>query len=201
MEEWNMKAVNRLVWVLVACLWGTNGYAEEVGPKELIATNYAKIEAVIATEKPVEGMREDIKGQMESFVDYRELARLTVKKKWEEFSSAEQTEFVGLVKGLIQRNYAKRFKPDTSLKVTYNGEPAFRKGKAKLSTTVSSGDVTADVDYKMHKPEGKTEWWVYDIVIDEVSMMRNYRTQFGKIWKKGGKTALFEKLRKNEVKE
>ena len=174
---------------------------KDVAPKEVIANNYAKIEAVIASEKPVDAMREDIKRQMESFVDYRELARLTVKKKWEEFSSDEQIEFVGLVKGLIQGNYAKRFKPDTSLKVTYNGEPVFRKGKAKLSTTVASGDVTADVDYKMHKPEGKDEWWVYDIVIDEVSMMRNYRTQFGKIWKDGGKEALFKKLRKKEVKE
>ena len=196
-----MKAMNRLVWVLVACFWATNVLAEEVGPKDVIAGNYAKIEAVIASEKPVDAMREDIKLQMESFVDYRELARLTVKKKWDEFSAAEQTKFEGLVKGLIQRNYAKRFKPDTSLKVTYNGEPVFRKGKAKLSTTVASGDVTADVDYKMHKPEGKTEWWVYDIVIDEVSMMRNYRTQFGKIWKEGGKDALFKKLLKNEVKE
>lgn len=196
-----MKAMNRLVWVLVACFWATNGLAEEVGPKDVIASNYAKIEAVIASEKPVDAMREDIKLQMEAFVDYRELARLTVKKKWDEFSAAEQTKFEGLVKGLIQRNYAKRFKPDTALKVTYNGEPAFRKGKAKLSTTVASGDVTADVDYKMHKPEGKAEWWVYDIVIDEVSMMRNYRTQFGKIWKEGGKDALFKKLLKNEVKE
>ena len=74
-----------------------------------------------------------------------------------------------------------------------------RKGKAKLSTTVSSGDITADVDYKLHVPEGKSEWWVYDIVIDEVSMMRNYRTQFAKIWKKDGKEGLLKTLRNDKT--
>ena len=176
-------------------------WAQELSPKDVIQKNYEQIESVIASGKEVTAMREDIKLQMNGLVDYKELARLTVKKRWEEFSEKEQLEFVGLVQSLIQKNYAKRFKPDTALKVTYNGDAMMRKGKAKLSTTVSSGDITADVDYKLHVPEGKSQWWAYDIVIDEVSMMRNYRTQFSKIWKKDGKEGLLNTLRENKADE
>ena len=164
-------------------------------PKEIVQKNYERIGSVIASGKEVDAMREDIKLLMNRFVDYKELSRLTVKNQWEQFSNTEQNEFTELVKGLIQRNYAKRFKPDTGLRVTYNGEPDIRKGKAKLNTTVSSGDITADVNYKLHVPEGHADWWAYDIVIDEVSMMRNYRTQFAKIWKRDGKEGLIKSLR------
>jgi phospholipid transport system substrate-binding protein len=164
-------------------------------PKEIVQKNYERIGSVIASGKDVDAMREDIKLQMNRFVDYGELARLTVKSQWNQFSITEQSEFTSLVKDLIQRSYAKRFKPDISLRVTYNGKPAMREGKAKLNTTVSSGDITADVNYKLHIPKGQIDWWAYDIVIDEVSMMRNYRNQFSKILKKSGKEGLMKTLR------
>jgi len=164
-------------------------------PKEIVQKNYERIGSVIASGKDIDAMREDIKLQMNRFVDYRELARLTVKNEWSHFSITEKGEFTNLVKDLIQRNYAKRFKPDISLRVTYNGKPVMREGKAKLSTTVSSGDITADVNYKLHVPKGQVDWWAYDIVIDEVSMMRNYRNQFSKILNKSGKEGLMKTLR------
>lgn len=191
-------------WAVIVGLltWGASANAQDAaaadspGPKEVVMARYAEMEKIISNGKPVEAMREDIKSIMEEFVDYRELSRLTVKRSWETFSASEKAEFIGLFKKLIQRNYAKRFKPDSSLKVTYEGEAEMRKGKARLRTTVGSGDISADVEYRMHQIAEKTGWWAYDIVIDDVSMMRNYRTQFSKIVKADGKEGLFKKLRK-----
>ena len=191
---WKRKIVVGLG--LAVLLWTTSALGAD-DPKGLVVKRYAQIETIISGEGTEDEMREQIKVLMEEFVDYRELSRLTVKTVWEELKSKEQAEFISLFKQLIQHNYAKRFKKDSELTVTYEGEGEIRKGKARLATTVESGDVTADVEYRMHKPEGKDVWWVYDIVIDEVSMMRNYRTQFRKTIKKSGVKGLFKQLREN----
>ncbi len=182
-------------------LLGTTGSAEEVpSPVTAVDGYHAIVERVVTSGKDVDAMREDIKGEMESFVDYTELARLTIKSVWPTFSPTEKTEFVGLVKKRIEANYAKKFSPDSSLKAVHRGEPRLKKGRAKVGTTVTSGRITADVDYKLHVPEGKDTWWVYDIVIDDVSMVRNYRTQFKAFLADGGKANLFKVLAETSSK-
>ena len=110
---------------------------------------------------------------------------------------ADRKEFASLLQVLISRTYAKRFEPDRSLKVVFDGEAEIRKGRARIRTTVSSGKTTADVEYRMHQGAATEGWWTYDIVIDAVSLMRNYRTQFQKILRDGGTVAtLLERLRK-----
>jgi phospholipid transport system substrate-binding protein len=109
----------------------------------------------------------------------------------------KRVEFAALLQTLISRTYAKRFEPDHSLKVVFDGDAEIRKGRARLRTTVSSGRTTADVEYRMHQPPERAGWWTYDIVIDDVSLMRNYRAQFQKILKDGGSVeTLLERLRK-----
>jgi len=52
------------------------------------------------------------------------------------------------------------------------------------------------VEYRLHRPVDKKGWWVYDIIIDDVSLVRNYRAQFHKILKRGGIKRLLATLRK-----
>ena len=158
----------------------------EATPREVIAARYQQMERIIQGGKPVEEMRDEIEASMDGFVDFRELSRLTIRREWPSMKSADQDEFVVLLQTLIARTYAKRFEPDHSLKVVYAGDAEMRKGRARLRTTVSSGKTTADVEYRMHRVGGSGGWFAYDIVIDDVSLMRNYRSQFQKIFQEGG---------------
>ena len=172
----------------------------ESTPRGVVESRYAQIDKIISGDQSIEAMREEIKGVMETFVDYRELSRLTIKTQWPELSSARQDEFIALFKQLIQRSYAKRFKKDRTLQVVYDGDAEVRKGKARLSTEVTSGETTVEVEYRFHQPETPKGWWAYDIVIDDVSLMRNYRKQFYDILQADGVDGLFAALRKR-VKE
>jgi phospholipid transport system substrate-binding protein len=162
--------------------------------RALIVGKYEVIDGIISADETVEKMRERITELMDTFVDFEELSRLTVKEQWDSMTPERRTEYVTLFKQLIQRSYAKKFKPDKKLVVKMADDVEEKQGKARLETTVSSGGTTADVEYRMHVPEGATQWWVYDIVIDEVSLMRNYRSQFQRIIKDSGVDGLMAKL-------
>lgn len=164
-------------------------------PKARIAIQYEHFDKLVASGLTVEPLREKIKERMGSFVDFKEFSRLTVKEQWGSWDEARRLEYISLFKQLIERTYAKKFKPDNKLTVTFRGDAELRKGKARIQTTIASGDIEADVEYRLHQPAGKTGWWVYDIVIDDVSLMRNYRSQFQRIVKADSESALFAKLK------
>lgn len=165
------------------------------GPKQLIEDKNKAIHEVIQASPDDAALRPKIVDLMETFVDYGELARLTIKDQWEALAPEQRTEFVDAFKRLIHRTYTRRFKANQAFRVDFAGEPVMREGKAQVKTTIHSGKTTADVYYSMFKPDGKDDWWVYDLVIDDVSLMRNYRTQFTRVIKKDGFDKLLERIR------
>lgn len=169
--------------------------AEAASAKKLIEDKNSAIHEVIKATPDEAALRLKIQDLMESFVDYDELARLTIKTEWDALSAEKRADFVAAFKRLIHRTYTRRFKANQSFSVDFLGEPVEREGKAQVRTTIHSGKTTADVYYSMYKPEGKDVWWVYDLVIDDVSLMRNYRTQFTRVLKKDGFDKLLERIR------
>ena len=163
-------------------------------PRALIDSRYAQIKDIIAQTLDAPGMRERIKALTLEFVNYEEFARLTIKQQWKDLDAAQHEAFVSWFKRLIQATYARHFKPRQDLTITYRGETKMKRGKAMTKTTVSFSDTSVDVDYKFVRAED-ARWWVYDIVIDDVSLMRNYRSQFRRILKKDGFDALMDKIK------
>ncbi len=176
-------------------------------PRAIVAARYEQIKGICAESIDEEKMRDKIKALTVDFVDYEEFSRLTIKRQWKDLSKAQQAEFTEWFRRLIQATYARHFKPRQDVSVNYRGDTKFKGGKAQVQTTVSfeGKDTTAvDVDYRFHNRtkdesggdgEVKPDWWVYDLVIDEVSLMRNYRGQFRKILKRDGFEALMTKVK------
>lgn len=154
-------------------------------PDDFINKNHKKIEKIIKSNKPIENMRQDIREHMDEFVDFTKFASLTVPRQWPLMKKKKQEEFARLLKNIVSKNYSNKFKPCKNLKIDYIGETEYREEKARIKTNVTTGDITSYVEYRMHQPTSTSEWWVYDIIIDDVSMMRNYRRQFYIMLKKG----------------
>jgi phospholipid transport system substrate-binding protein len=105
----------------------------------------------------------------------------------------EREEFTGLFKRLLENSYASKIENYQDETINYVGEQV--KGKyALVKTQIVRNDGTIDVDYKLINEEGR--WMVYDFVIEEVSLIRNYRSQFSKIIKTESYDALVSKLSK-----
>jgi phospholipid transport system substrate-binding protein len=190
------KSVSRttLTTVIMATLLATTATAHADAPKAgaMVDAKYVEIQQIIATDKDDRSVRAKIVKVLGSFTDFREFGRLTIKKHWPNLTPAQRDLFVERYRLLIHKSYVKHFKANQKLVVSRRGEPEFRKGKARVKTTVKSGDTEAYVDYKLHLKDGG--FMAYDIVIDDVSLMRNYRKQFGRILNKDGFEKLIEKI-------
>lgn len=112
-------------------------------------------------------------------------------KRWKERSPEERKIFIDVFGKLLENSYANKLESYHDEKINYVDEIV--KGKyAMVKTEVIRKNGTVNVDYKLIRGGG--EWRVYDIVVEGVSMIKNYRSQFARIIHKDSFDTLMEKL-------
>lgn len=178
--------------VALVTLSTTAAFATPPDPKAMIEAKYAEIQRIVTNETTDAGVQAAVIQVLESFTDFEEFGRRTIKRFWPDLTPEQRALFVAKYRQLIHKSYVKHFKPNKTLTVTFRAEPRVVGDKALVQTTVTSGDTTADVDYKLHLTGG--QYMAYDLVIDDVSLMRSYRRQFTGIMKNEGFDALIEKM-------
>ena len=125
--------------------------------------------------------------------NYNQMVRRSLARNYKNRTNKEREEFTGLFKKLLENSYASKIENYQDETINYVDEKV--KGKyALVKTEIVRKDATIDVDYKLINENGR--WTVYDFVIEEVSLIRNYRSQFSKIIKTESYGALVTKLTK-----
>ena len=178
--------------LLVFALLAAPVAALAVEPQAVVEAKIAEIKAIIAADKTDVGVRAKVTLVFESFTDFTEFSRQTLKSHWDKLTDKQKVLFTDKYRQLLQKSYIKHFKANQPLNVTFRGPAEVIADKANVPTTVQSGETKADVDYRLIKKADT--FMVYDLVIDEVSLMRSYRKQFGKIFEKDGFDALIKKI-------
>ena len=125
--------------------------------------------------------------------NYKQMVMRSLAKNYKDRSDKERKEFTRLFKKLLENSYASKIENYRNETINYVGEQI--KGKyALVKTQIVRKDGVIDVDYKMLKENG--QWLVYDFVIEGVSLIRNYRSQFSKIISTESYATLVSKLSK-----
>ena len=141
--------------------------------------------------KDQKGRREALRKAIDERFDYRQMVIRSLAKNWNSRSDQERQEFISLFKSLLENSYASKLEAYRDEKINYVGEEI--KGEyALVKTEVVRQSSTVGVDYKLIQTDG--DWQVYDFVIEGVSMIRNYRSQFTKIIRNDSYEILVEKL-------
>ena len=136
-----------------------------------------------------------IGAEIDKIFDFKELSRRTLGKQWRKMSAEQQTEFVQLFRELLQGVYADRLLAYSDQKVLFEKEIMLKKGRAEVQSYLQTSDgKKIPLFYRLTDKSGS--WKVYDIIIEGVSMVKNYRTQFRKIISKDSPDKLLEILRK-----
>src|SRR5574341_276826 len=125
--------------------------------------------------------------------DYQEMSRRALGAPWNTLSDKDKQEFVGLFKSLLVSSYADKIETYSGEGVQYINERT-DKDYAEVRTKVLSGKTDIPLDYRLLNKSG--DWRVYDVVVDGVSLVNNYRGQFTKILRSSGYPELVEQLRK-----
>jgi len=190
------SAVIFLSWVavslaLLTSTWGggtpTGAVKETVDQVLVVLRDQALKDPARETERRAK--LEEIIGRR---FDYAEMAKRTLASHWKGLSAEKQNEFVGLFQQFLASSYAGNVDGYSGEQVEYLKER--EKGEfAEVQTKVVSPKVQIPLDYRLLKKDG--EWWVYDVVIDGVSLMKNYRGQFSRIIDSSSFEGLLDKLR------
>jgi phospholipid transport system substrate-binding protein len=125
--------------------------------------------------------------------DFSEMTKRSLGSHWESLASAEQHEFVDAFTDRVLRAYGRSVRASGDEKVQYARE--LRDGDlATVQTKVISGSGDElPIDYQLHNIGG--QWKVYDVVIDQVSIVSNYRAQFDRILAKSSVKELLQKIK------
>ncbi|EHJ47206.1 toluene tolerance family protein [Solidesulfovibrio carbinoliphilus subsp. oakridgensis] len=123
-------------------------------------------------------MRTKLISVIDGIFDMTELSRRALGADWNKFSPDQQTRFVAAFGQLLQNTYLDKIESYTDEKVQYLKEQALGSGKAEVDTKVVGKGKEIPIAYRLVDRGG---WKVYDVVIEGVSLVQNYRSQFGQI--------------------
>lgn len=127
-------------------------------------------------------LSKQVKTIVDQVFDYDELAKRTVGVHWKRFSPEQKKEFITAFTELLDANYLDRALAYTGGQVTFTGERRSKSGNVEITTNVSFGKDQISMAYRLKKDP---DWKVYDIIVEGVSLVKNYRAQFQELMAKG----------------
>ena len=136
--------------------------------------------------------RTEISSIISQRFDFEEMAKRSLALNWRDRSPQEQSEFVGIFSTLLQQSYIGKIEGYTDETIEYE-KNEIRGDVASVYTTIKSSKVDIPIMYRMRLEGDK--WWVYDVIIEGVSLINTYRNQFNQIIQKESYTALLDRLK------
>jgi phospholipid transport system substrate-binding protein len=131
--------------------------------------------------------------------DYEELSKRTLGRNWQKFSPEQQKEFIQLFSQLLEDVYSDRILAYTNEVIEFGKDTELKKGQFEVeSNIITATNTKVPLNYRLLQKGG--QWRVYDVVIEGVSMVKNYRTQFRQLLSKDSPEQLLETLRERVKK-
>ncbi len=133
----------------------------------------------------------------EEIFDYPDTAQRALGPHWNPRTPQERQEFTRLFAELLDRAYIGKIELYQGEKVRYVGETINGDDATVKTRIITKKGSEVPVDYRLHSKNGR--WLVYDVIIEGVSLVANYRTQFNKIVQTESYQALVQKLKAKEA--
>ena len=139
-----------------------------------------------------EARRRQVKAIVAQHFDFKAMANRVLATNWRKASKAERARFTSLFRELLTNTYWAKISAYTNEKVEYLGEKRSSDKLATVNTVIHTSTADIPVDYKLYRtPDG---WAAYDVVIEQVSLVRNYRSSFQTIVHDVGIAGLLSQL-------
>jgi phospholipid transport system substrate-binding protein len=130
--------------------------------------------------------------------DFVELSKRTLGVNWNKLTVPQRQEFVDLYKGLLEDAYIDKITSYTDERIDYTKEVQLSENAVEVQSIIISKGAEIPLFYRVHRKD--RQWRVYDVVIEGVSLVSNYRTQFREILANSPPESLLDTLRKKVKK-
>jgi len=131
--------------------------------------------------------------------DWEEMAKRSLATHWGERTPEERKEFVSLFADLLERSYMGKIEGYKNEKIVLEKENVDADFAVVESNVVTEREVEIPINYRLHKKG--SDWLVYDVSIEGVSLVNNYRTQFNNIIMSSSYQELVKKLKTKQIQE
>jgi phospholipid transport system substrate-binding protein len=130
--------------------------------------------------------------------DFNETAKRSLARHWLQRTPAERKEFVDLFANLLERSYISKIELYNGERIAYVGESVDSDLATVRTKIVTKQGTEIPIEYKMTRASND-RWLVYDVVIEGVSLVANYRTQFNKIIQTSSYQELVKKMKTKQA--
>jgi len=127
--------------------------------------------------------------------NFAEMSKRSLGANWNDLSPSEQADFTQVFSELLARTYLSKIETVKPGMVKVESEQ-IEPPRAVVKTVVISNGDTFPIDYKMTNAGASQSWQVYDVVIENIGLVANYRNEFSGIIRKDKFSGLMERLRK-----
>jgi phospholipid transport system substrate-binding protein len=177
------------------------GAAEAMTPSETVQNRVGEalaslLEAPRGTPASAEQRRSVIRQISDSLFDFTEMSRRTLGRHWAARSAVEQGEFVRLFTDLMARAYLGKIDRYAGESVAYVGERVEGDQASVLSHVTTKKGSQVPIEYRMHRAGDR--WAAYDVLIEGVSLVSTYRSQFDRIIQTSSFAELLKRMREKE---
>jgi phospholipid transport system substrate-binding protein len=137
--------------------------------------------------------RQQIRAVADEIFDWQETGKRALARHWQGRSPSERQEFSTLFADLIERSYVSKIEQYSGERVVYAGETVEGDQATVRTKLITKSNTEIPIDYRMQKERDR--WRAYDVVIEGVSLVSNYRTQFNRIIQQSGYPELVNKMK------
>jgi len=164
----------------------------ETSPTETIRVAVDEILALLRDDQLDKDTRRDrMRAIIDARFDFRAMSQRTLAINWKKASGEEQQQFVDLFTQLIQNSYVGKIEAYTNETVEYPAEKV--KGrKAVVDTLIVTSSKEIPIDYRVYLKDD--QWYVYDVIIEGVSLISNYRSSYQEIVNREGFSGLLARM-------
>lgn len=201
---------HRLIALLLAGLFAvcSSALAQQQDPAELVRDTFDRSMAALTEHQ--DEIREDprvayrlIEEILAPRVDFELMSRLILARHWAEATPEQREQFVAVFRESLLRTYSKLLSDNVDeavrqarrdrqmLRVLPTGAPD-RRGRVNVRTLVRVEGNSIPMDYRMYQSDG--EWMVFDVLIENISFVMNYRSEYDAELQRGELDALIERI-------
>jgi len=140
--------------------------------------------------------RAAIRKEAEALFDFTETGKRALGRHWQTLNDNEQREFVSLFTDLLERAYIIRIEQYSGERIVYVGDSTEGESATVKTRFVTKQGTEIPIDYRLLRRGDR--WLVYDVFIEGVSLVANYRTQFDRIMRTGSYQELARRMRAHQ---
>jgi phospholipid transport system substrate-binding protein len=188
----NRTTLVSLLAGLLCLAWLAQALAAPTPKERVQETVDAVLEVLRDQNRDVETKKEDIRALIGQRFDFRAMAQSTLAQNWRSASEAEQDRFVSLYARLLENTYLVMVEEYTNETVEYRNEILRNERNAQVDTVILASDKEIPVIYRTRLKDG--DWYIYDVVIEGVSLISNYRSTYQQIVRREGMQGLLARL-------